>query len=268
MCRGRQGHLLTQCLHSNRALIIQPLITLLLPLAEAGSPLLLTHPQAARAGAEWEHPHALGGVTSMSQTAELAQPPALHTSSVLSSRSRDTRGHRDLPVPCVCTPVLTLPGGASVRGGLPISLGIFRGMVSPREATLKCGVGFSPRIPSAWSRVSSSHLDPGQRYSPGGTAPARPPWPPDPNLILRPALNSITSPADTSPASPTSVLTPNSVWQLPVLRPAAGTSEGGHPCPGPWSVSVREGPGWHGHRVSTAGGAAGWPRAQLGEASA
>lgn len=152
---------MTQCLHSNKALIIQPLITLLFPLVEAGSPLLLTHPQAARAGAEWDHPCALGGVTSVSQTPgaapELPQPPALHT----------TAGTH------LCTPVLTLPVCVSVYGALLIPLGVFWGIVLLREATLKCGVGFffPPRTPPARSRVSSSHPEPEQTHSPGGSHP-------------------------------------------------------------------------------------------------
>lgn len=197
---------MTQCLHSNKALIIQPLITLLFPLVEAGSPLLLTHPQAARAGAEWDHPCALGGVTSVSQTPgaapELPQPPALHT----------TAGTH------LCTPVLTLPVCVSVYGALPVPFGIFWGIVLLREATLKCGVGFfSPSIPSARSRVSSSHPEPGQTQ----------PWWLSPSLLpghhpltqtLGLALDSPTLSADTPPASPDPKL------GVAVPRPAAGVT--------------------------------------------
>lgn len=46
---------------------------------------------------------------------------------------------------------------ASVHGALPIALGFSGGMALPREAMLKCGVGFSPQDPLS---MEQSEQDP------------------------------------------------------------------------------------------------------------
>lgn len=124
---------------------------------------------------------------------------------------------------------------------------------------------FPPRIPSAWSRVSRIHTDPGQRYSPGGTHPISPyrgytylPHP-GPKLMLALGLNSTTSSAHTSPAPPE----PKFGVPAPVLRPTAGTSEGCHPYRDACSVPVRGRA-----RLALAQGEHSWQRCRLAPGTA